>query len=185
MLIFGVLTLKSWDHLMMLGSKGILTLISSYTGIKKKASAMITRREVMISYIHRVQYYETDQMGITHHSNYIRWMEEARVEYLEQVGWGYAKLEELGVISPVLAVECLYKETTTFFDEIEIRVRVGEFKGVRLVMEYEMVKKSNGHIVFAGLSKHCFLNKEHKPVRLKKELPEFYQKLTDLVENQP
>ena len=45
-------------------------------------------------YRHIVQYYETDKMGITHHSNYIRWMEEARVDFLEKIGWSYAKLEE-------------------------------------------------------------------------------------------
>ncbi len=39
----------------------------------------------MEKYIHKVQYYETDKMGITHHSNYIRWMEEARVDFFEKV----------------------------------------------------------------------------------------------------
>ena len=48
----------------------------------------------MEKYIHKVQYYETDKMGITHHSNYIRWMEEARINYLEQNGWPYDKLEK-------------------------------------------------------------------------------------------
>ncbi len=38
----------------------------------------------MNDYIHRVQYYETDQMAVVHHSNYIRWMEEARVEFLDR-----------------------------------------------------------------------------------------------------
>ena len=52
-------------------------------------------------YEHKVQYYETDQMGIVHHSNYIRWFEEARVDVLDQIGIGYKKMEEAGVISPV------------------------------------------------------------------------------------
>ena len=60
-------------------------------------------------YNHTVQYYETDKMGITHHSNYIRWMEEARVDFLKQIGWDYDKLEEIGVISPVTEVSCKYK----------------------------------------------------------------------------
>ena len=42
----------------------------------------------MFTYTHVVQYYETDRMGITHHSNYIRWMEEARVAMLEDMGYG-------------------------------------------------------------------------------------------------
>ena len=65
-------------------------------------------------YEHKVQYYETDQMGIAHHSNYIRWMEEARIDFLNQIGWDYKTLEENGVISPVTAVDCKYKMTTKF-----------------------------------------------------------------------
>ena len=59
----------------------------------------------MKPYIHKVQYYETDKMGITHHSNYVRWMEEARIEFLDQIGWSYVRMEEEGIISPVLAVK--------------------------------------------------------------------------------
>lgn len=73
---------------------------------------------------HRVQYYETDRMGVTHHSNYIRFMEEARVAYLEQLGFPYAELERRGVISPVTAVNCKYLATTTFDDRITVDVRV-------------------------------------------------------------
>ena len=75
-------------------------------------------------YIHRVHYYETDRMGITHHSNYIRMMEEARVDFMEQLGWPYAKMEELGVMSPVTAVNLKYHAPTTFDDRIGIAVRV-------------------------------------------------------------
>lgn len=60
-------------------------------------------------YRHVVQYYETDRMGITHHSNYVRWMEEARIHFLDQIGWDYAKLEEMGLVSPVVSVSCRYR----------------------------------------------------------------------------
>ena len=63
----------------------------------------------MAKYIHKVQYYETDKMGLTHHSNYIRWMEEARVAWLEELGFGFDKLEEMGITSPILSVNCKYK----------------------------------------------------------------------------
>ena len=56
------------------------------------------------AYQHKVQYYETDQMGIVHHSNYIRWFEEARTDYMERLGIGYEKMEEQGILSPVLSV---------------------------------------------------------------------------------
>ena len=57
-------------------------------------------------YEHNAKYYETDQMGIIHHSNYIRWMEEARMDMMEQMGFGYDKMEELEIISPVISVNC-------------------------------------------------------------------------------
>lgn len=136
----------------------------------------------MKPYLRRVQYYETDQMGITHHSNYIRWMEEARIAFLEEIGWGYRKLEQEGILSPVLAVDCRYKETTGFFDVVEIAVRVKEFKGVRLVLEYEIRKQENGHIVLSGTTEHCFLDREMKPVRLKKVKPEFCLTLEKMAE---
>lgn len=125
-------------------------------------------------YNHTVQYYETDKMGITHHSNYIRWMEEARVDFLKQIGWDYDKLEEIGVISPVTEVSCKYKNTTTFTDEICIVVSVEECKGVRLKLLYEM-EKADGICVCVAHSEHCFVDTEGRPINLKKKYPEFYE----------
>ncbi|MGN0329593.1 MAG: acyl-CoA thioesterase [Lachnospira sp.] len=134
----------------------------------------------MRAYKHIVQYYETDKMGITHHSNYIRWMEEARVDYLQQIGWDYAKLEELGIISPLVSVDCQYKNTTTFSDEILIDVSVTEFKGIKLVLHYEM-KNKDGKVVCEANSSHCFLDRNGRPIRLSKQFPEFNEKLLSLV----
>ena len=133
-----------------------------------------------MSYIHKVNYYETDKMGVTHHSNYIRWMEEARIEFLDRIGYSYFKLEEDGIMSPVIGIECDYKATTTFNDEIEIEVKVKEFKGVRLVIEYVMKNAKTGEIVFTGVSKHCFVNMDGKPIILKKEFREFDETLKKL-----
>lgn len=135
----------------------------------------------MKSYLHKVQYYETDKMGITHHSNYIRWMEEARIDFLSQIGISYAKLESEGIISPVLAVDCRYKRSTTFSDTISIDVKVKEFKGVRLVLEYTMKNAADDSLVLTGTTEHCFLNMESRPVNMKKEFPAIYQKLIGLV----
>ena len=63
-------------------------------------------------YEHKTQYYETDQMGIIHHYNYIRWFEEARMDMMEQMGMGYAEMEKRGIISPVLSVHSEYKSMT-------------------------------------------------------------------------
>ena len=137
----------------------------------------------MKKYIHKVNYYETDKMGITHHSNYIKWMEEARIDFLEQIGFSYDKLEKDGIISPVIAVECDYRMSTTFGDNIEIQVEIEEFKGVKLVIKYTMKNANTNEIVLIGRTKHCFLNKDNKPIILKKDFPEFDKKLKNLTMN--
>ena len=134
----------------------------------------------MKPYIHKVQYYETDKMGITHHSNYVRWMEEARIEFLDQIGWSYVRMEEEGIISPVLAVNCRSKHSTTFSDEISVTVKVKEFKGVRLILEYTMKNRKDDSVVLTGTTEHCFLNTQSHPINMKKEFPGLFQVLTDL-----
>ena len=126
----------------------------------------------MQTYIHKVQYYETDKMGITHHSNYIRWMEEARIDFLDVLGWGYDKLEELGVSSPVIGVECQYKKSTTFGDTIGIEVKVIGYNGVKLTIKYIMINNLTKETCAVGKSEHCFLSKDNKLISLKRELPE-------------
>lgn len=131
----------------------------------------------MKPYTHKVQYYETDRMGITHHSNYIRWMEEARTDYLARLGWPLEKLEEMGLVSPVTALEVKYQNTTTFADVIAIRVTLLGCTGVRLKLGYEM-EKEDGTPVFSGTSEHCFLDAGGRILRLSKEYPAFYHALT-------
>jgi len=136
--------------------------------------------EEIKEYVHTVQYYETDKMGITHHSNYIRWMEEARVDFLSQIGWDYARLEESGIISPVINLSCDFKKTTTFSDKITIRASVKEFNGVKLKFAYEM-RNEEGAVVFTATSMHAFLNKEGRPVRMKQDFPELYETIKNLI----
>ena len=133
-----------------------------------------------MAYIHRVQYYETDKMGITHHSNYIRWMEEARVAFLAEIGWDYAKLEEMGIVSPVLNISCDYKKTTTFSDEISIDVTIREFRGVKLFLTYVM-KNDKGEIVCTAESSHAFLDTNGRPLKVKQDFPELYETLMERV----
>lgn len=126
----------------------------------------------MTKYVHKVNYYETDKMGITHHSNYIRFMEEARMDYLSQVGFPMTRLESAGITSPVVSVNCDYKHTTTYSDEIEIEVTVIGYTGVRLTLAYVMKNKATDVLVATATSVHCFINQDGKPIPLKKQFPE-------------
>ena len=127
----------------------------------------------MKPYRHKVQYYETDMMGLTHHSNYIRWMEEARVDFMDQLGFPYARMEAEGIVSPVRALSCEYAHPTVFGDEIDITVRVESFNGVVMTIAYDMVKVGSGTVCSAR-SEHVFLKKDGGFARLKRDLPAFY-----------
>lgn len=133
-------------------------------------------------YIRKVHYHETDKMGITHHTNYIKWMEEARIAFLDQIGWSYARLEREGILSPVIGVECRYQHPTTFDDTVSVQVTVEEFKGVKLVIRYRMTNIHTGESVLTGKTVHCFTNPAGKPLILKKQHPELDALLRSLAE---
>ena len=134
----------------------------------------MTKSEFFMSkYIHKVNYYETDKMGITHHSNYIRFMEEARMNFLSEIGYPITRLEEEGLTSPVVSVNCEYKHTTTYSDEIEIEVVMEKYTGVKLFLSYTMRNPNTNEIVAMASSTHCFIDENGRPIAVKKRAPEF------------
>ena len=129
----------------------------------------------MKPYSHIVKYYECDRMGITHHSNYVRFMEEARIDLMDQLGYGFERMEAEGVVSPVMEIECTYKHPTTFKDNIEISVEIEEISTLKICFRYTM--RIGETVVCTAKSKHCFLE-NGKPVALEQRFPEFYAKIT-------
>ena len=136
----------------------------------------------MYSFEWTVQYYETDQMAIVHHSNYIRWFESARIDFLSKMGIPYDKMEEAGIISPVLSVDCQYRQMTRFGETVTITPVLSSYNGVRYVVTYEIRNKETGGLNATGETSHCFLSKDGKIVSLKKVLPETHAVLMSLVQ---
>ncbi|MBQ9658596.1 MAG: acyl-CoA thioesterase [Clostridia bacterium] len=124
----------------------------------------------------KINYYETDRMGVVHHSNYIRFLEEARCAWLEHLNMPFSLLEEKGITIPVLGVNCKYKYHVTFGDTIIIKLFEKKYNGVRLTMGYEVTEKETGKLVLTAETEHCFTNKDLRPVNLKKAEPEFNEK---------
>ena len=133
-------------------------------------------------YERTINYYETDKMGVVHHSNYIRFLEEARCYYLQDANMPFEKFEEKGITIPVLEVKCKYKQHVTFADTILIRVIVKEFNGVRLTIGYEVKDKKTGNDVIIAETKHCFTDKTLRPKKKKKHCPDFSNKFESLKE---
>jgi len=134
-------------------------------------------------YERKINYYETDRMGVVHHSNYIRYLEEARTEWLEVLNMPFDLLEKNKITIPVLGVNCTYKYHVTFGDTILIKTYAKEYTGVRMTIGYEVTDKKNGNIVLTGETKHCFTDRNLKPINLKKYALQFHEKFLKLLEN--
>ena len=123
------------------------------------------------TYYRKAQYHETDQMGIIHHSNYVKWMEEARIGYMNQMGFSYKRVEEMGIISPVVEISVAYRKQVSFDDEIQISVSIKKYNGISLEFNYQFFNITKNEICTTAYSRHCFL-KNGKLISVKKEVPE-------------
>ncbi|MBR3673130.1 MAG: acyl-CoA thioesterase [Clostridia bacterium] len=121
------------------------------------------------TYIRKLNYYETDKMGVVHHSNYIRFLEEARSRWLEELGISMEFLESNGYTIPTLEVNCKYKHHVTSGDTIIIKPKITEFNGVRMTVSYEVTEQKTGKVVIEAWTKHCFTNRELRPINMKKK----------------
>lgn len=122
----------------------------------------------------RVQYYETDSMGIVHHSNYIRYFETARTEMLRDSGYAYDDMEKAGVWMPVLSVSVEYKMPAVYDEVISVFCSVEKLGGASVNLAYE-VRGADGRLCAMGRSSHGFTDPNLKPLRMKKQIPELYE----------
>ena len=129
----------------------------------------------MTSWLHKVQYYETDQMQIVHHANYIKWFEEARMHLLDEIDFGYEEMEAAGLLVPVLSVSAEYRSMTRFGETVAISAKIKELTGVKLILSYEITDQETGKLRCTGESKHTFLDAEtYRTVSLEKKNKDIY-----------
>ncbi len=136
----------------------------------------------MDRYLRTPHYYETDQMRIVHHSNYIRWFEEARIHYLDAVGMSFAAQEQSGIVCPVLTVDASYKQMVRFGDTVAILTRLTQYNGLRYGFSYEVRNTVTGMVCCTGSSTHCFLGTDGRPLRVKRDYPAMHEVLTRCLE---
>ncbi len=124
---------------------------------------------------YRVQYYETDSMGIVHHSNYFRYFETARTEFIRHNKLPYDRIEELGVYIPVLAVNAEYKIPAVYDEIITVSCSLTKLTYASFELEYEVRNAETGQLHATGWSRQAFTDKSFKPVVIKKAVPEIYE----------
>jgi acyl-CoA thioester hydrolase len=113
----------------------------------------------------RVRYAETDQMGVVYYANYLVWMEVARVDYCRSIGFHYKDMElEDGILLAVAESHCRYVSPARFDEQITIATTIPDVNRRFVSFDYEM--KCEGRRIAIGQTRHVFLNKALRPLRL-------------------
>ena len=103
----------------------------------------------------RIYYYDTDTSGAVYHANYLKYLEEARSEYLEERGFSVKGLLEQGVGFAVRGLQVDYKFPALYADTLEIKTRVKEFTPYRIVFAYEAHNQDGRLIIKAETDLVC------------------------------
>jgi acyl-CoA thioester hydrolase len=128
----------------------------------------------MKSFVHklRVEYHHTDQMGIVHHSNYVKFFEVARTEWLRAMGITYAEMERRGVMMPIVDVAVKYRNPALYDELISVTAFVDEAPMARMTFRYE-VRGEDGREIATGSTTLGFIDSQtRRPVRAPKWLLE-------------
>ena len=121
-------------------------------------------------YERKAYYHETDQMGVVHHANYFKWLEEARIYFLDKIGLNYNDLEKRGIISPVVSISAKYIKPVLFDDVVLIDLKVIKYTGVRFEIEYDVIDKKTNEIIAKAKSEHCLI-RNGQILRIKNDEP--------------
>lgn len=125
----------------------------------------------------RVEYHHTDQMGIVHHSNYVKFFEVARTEWLRAMGLTYAEMERRGVMMPIVEVNVKYRQPAYYDELISVTASVDELPMARMVFKYE-IHGEDGRDIASGSTTLGFIDKEtRRPQRAPKWLMEVLERL--------
>ncbi|MFI3288562.1 MAG: thioesterase family protein [Rikenellaceae bacterium] len=116
----------------------------------------------------RVWYVDTDQMGIVHHSNYVKYYEAARSDLMRDLGVSYAEMERRGVMMPILEVHSYYKASAKYDELITVEISVEELPMARITFNYKIYNEES-KLLNTGSTVLGFMHSEnHKPTRAPK-----------------
>jgi len=137
-----------------------------YRGEKMSSKSKIT-----------VRYAETDQMGIVHNSVYPIWYEVARTDFIKLAGISYTEMEKMGIMLPLIELKCKFIGAAKYEDELIVAVKISELSPVKIEFSYEIFKESNEKPINTGYTLHLWVNKDFRPINLKKNFPALYEQI--------
>jgi acyl-CoA thioester hydrolase len=126
----------------------------------------------MLSYKRRIHVYETDLMGIVHHSNYLRFCEEARVEWFRANGFDTLTQDEIfGLV--VVETRVQHKRAIRYFDSLQIDLQI-KSQGAKIMIQYRLYQEDK---IFAlAETIHCRIDQNFKVLRLDQKVTQLMEK---------
>ncbi|MBQ6401862.1 MAG: acyl-CoA thioesterase [Firmicutes bacterium] len=137
---------------------------------------------VMWSYRRDVNYYETDRMGVIHHSNYLRILEEARMAWMEENLIPYPEIERRGIIVPFTESKATFISFLRFGDTFRVDMALTRFTGLRMHFSYKVYNETTGELCHEAETVHYTTTREdYKPTSVKRSHPDIFEQLKELV----
>ncbi len=121
---------------------------------------------MMVAVCDRVRFVETDLMGVVHHSNYLRWFEMARVEYLRTANVLLPDLIADGILFPITDVQCKYRQSAYFDEKIRVEARLVDFSRAKLCFAYRVVRETDNVLLAEGNTQNVFTDDKGRIIRL-------------------
>jgi acyl-CoA thioester hydrolase len=118
----------------------------------------------------RVRYGETDQMGVVYHGNYAQYLEMGRVEWLRSLGISYKKLEEGGIILPVISLSVHFKKSALYDDLITVETILKKSPSVKIEFDYKIYNEKNELLIEANTVLAFIDAKKNRPIKCPTEI---------------
>jgi len=109
-----------------------------------------------VTTLHRVKFFDTDVMGVAHHSNYIRWFETGRVEFLRALNLSLNEMMNDGIVFPIIEVDAKFHSPARFDDVLEIETTALELTRAKMKFSYAIRRQGDEKILADGSSTNVF-----------------------------
>ena len=147
---------------------------------KQEIEVAGAKRQIKITpYEHHTKYHETDQQGIIHTSNYLNWMEDARMSLMEQMGLSFKQMLDMEITSPTISHSIEYRSAVKFDETVVVETKLLSYDGHEMEIAYRIYDKATGEDRAIGKTLHCFLNNSGAPIPMNHVYPELETKFFD------
>jgi acyl-CoA thioester hydrolase len=126
----------------------------------------------------KVRYAETDKMGIVHHSKYYVWFEVARDDFIKQIDITYKKIEDMGIMMPLVETYCKYVKPAKYGDNVIIKTSIEKLSPVRISLNYKVLKEGSNELLAKGKTSQTFIDNNFKLINIQKKYPNLWKKLS-------